>query len=282
MLEKECRAIRQTMQETGSGNRTTQAELDALDENDERRSAWGAILADAPWYFQMRDIIGERPNHEPVALGNSTSEDMMLVGGRSASSPSVEGAGIPWPATPGVPPIDYGEDNEEVDPTPPAGRKRARTSSSAFSRALDVSSDSDNSDEEQITSGKSKAASKGKGKSMAVASMPAAAIQPPAKKGKITELASVAIAEEHTRAKQLDLAAKDADVELAKFQTEAVIAKEVSGPKAQAVLVREQRKNADAEFHRKMQLLEACAKYGEDAVARMFGLEVVPAGAGSS
>ncbi|KAJ7882381.1 hypothetical protein B0H14DRAFT_3755598 [Mycena olivaceomarginata] len=41
-LEKETKKIRKDMKQTGEGNKMTQQELNALPEDDERRSAWGA------------------------------------------------------------------------------------------------------------------------------------------------------------------------------------------------------------------------------------------------
>ncbi|KJA25909.1 hypothetical protein HYPSUDRAFT_1067108, partial [Hypholoma sublateritium FD-334 SS-4] len=47
---------------------------------------WKAIKSDCPWFWEMRDLIGERPNLVPAGIGNSSSTvDMSILedGGES-------------------------------------------------------------------------------------------------------------------------------------------------------------------------------------------------------
>ncbi|OJT11169.1 hypothetical protein TRAPUB_12326 [Trametes pubescens] len=39
----------------------------------EFRNKWELVKADCPYFFQMRDLVAQRPNHAPVGLGNSAS-----------------------------------------------------------------------------------------------------------------------------------------------------------------------------------------------------------------
>ncbi|KAJ7808147.1 hypothetical protein B0H14DRAFT_3482667 [Mycena olivaceomarginata] len=104
-LEKETKKIRKDMKQTGVGNKMTQQELDALPEDDECRSAWGARLADFPWYFEMDDLIGKRPNSQPVAVGNSNSEEFLIVDANNSIADSSDG-----------PAIDVDNDDDTEDP----------------------------------------------------------------------------------------------------------------------------------------------------------------------
>ncbi|RDX44580.1 hypothetical protein OH76DRAFT_1487018 [Lentinus brumalis] len=39
----------------------------------ELRNKWDVVVLDCPFYFTLRKLLGQRPNHKPAGLGNSTS-----------------------------------------------------------------------------------------------------------------------------------------------------------------------------------------------------------------
>ncbi|KZT63660.1 hypothetical protein DAEQUDRAFT_101000 [Daedalea quercina L-15889] len=74
------------MRDTGAG--LTREELEEYQTTDpELYNKWQAIQVDFPWYMDLRTLIGNRPNSNPVGLGNSKSDvdDAVLAGGPSAS-----------------------------------------------------------------------------------------------------------------------------------------------------------------------------------------------------
>ncbi|KAH6887386.1 hypothetical protein BKA70DRAFT_1122229, partial [Coprinopsis sp. MPI-PUGE-AT-0042] len=60
------------MGKTGEGLRSGE-EIDK-ERNISLFNKWEKIKKDCPWFFEMRDLVGERPNRNPVGIGNSTSE----------------------------------------------------------------------------------------------------------------------------------------------------------------------------------------------------------------
>ncbi|KAJ7627107.1 hypothetical protein FB45DRAFT_1029465 [Roridomyces roridus] len=257
-LTKETQKHKKRMEGTRSGNEMTQDELDQLPHDDERRSAWGGVLAEFPYYFRMTALLSDRPNWEPVSLGNTESDDITHVAGFSAPPPyttlgnstgngsSVDGDGLVDDED-GLGNAGINDDDDDSDD---AKKRKRRGSHASSTIVLDDDADADADADTK----------------------PKADVKPAAKKSKYaSDLVELANAEERTQHKRLDVALKDIDAERARAQADEVHSRHVLGPKAQAALVREQRKSENDEFKRKMQLLEAREKYGDAAVNEMYG-----------
>jgi hypothetical protein len=55
------------------------------------------IAKECPWFFEMRELIGQRPNVVPVGLGNSeTGIDMDVLGGPAQSDGAQDGGDQHW------------------------------------------------------------------------------------------------------------------------------------------------------------------------------------------
>ncbi|KAF8189655.1 hypothetical protein BJ912DRAFT_966029 [Pholiota molesta] len=61
-----------TLGQTGEGIRTVE-DVD-MSRNNEFTNKWSEIIAECPWFLQMRDLIAQRPNIIPVGIGNSSSD----------------------------------------------------------------------------------------------------------------------------------------------------------------------------------------------------------------
>ncbi|KAJ7876953.1 hypothetical protein B0H14DRAFT_3786596 [Mycena olivaceomarginata] len=66
-----AREYNKEMGETGAGIRDA-ASID-MSKNNTFTTKWAEISAKCPWYFEMRDLIGQRPNLVPTGLGHSAS-----------------------------------------------------------------------------------------------------------------------------------------------------------------------------------------------------------------
>ncbi|KAF7364226.1 hypothetical protein MSAN_01082200 [Mycena sanguinolenta] len=242
VLEKETKKIRKEMKQTGEGNQMTQEELDTLPEDDERRSAWGARLADFPWYFDMDNLIDKRPNSQPVAVGNSNSDEFLVVDANASVADSSD-----------APPIDVDDDDDAEDPI----------------KAEGDASDSDADSTTEVTAPGSKRKKTAAQQSSYTRAGSTTAPVPAYKKSKM-DLDSVMKQEQETQRRQLDLAAIEANTELERAKTRRIHSKEVVARRAEAQVLKQQRKSEDAAFQRKMQILKAQQEFGVDAVRAMF------------
>ncbi|KAA1480072.1 hypothetical protein DENSPDRAFT_887343 [Dentipellis sp. KUC8613] len=98
-MEKTCRAFVKEMGETGAG---IACEEDInMNVNNSFTNRWQEIKAECPWFFEMRDLIAERPNQIRSGLGNSASDcDITVLLGDAAPAAAgrdigqVEGLGL--------------------------------------------------------------------------------------------------------------------------------------------------------------------------------------------
>ncbi|KAJ6576222.1 hypothetical protein B0H10DRAFT_2236563 [Mycena sp. CBHHK59/15] len=58
------------MGQTGAGLE----DADKIIEGTELHTKWDEIKESCPWFFEMRSLIGERPNIRPVGIGNNDSD----------------------------------------------------------------------------------------------------------------------------------------------------------------------------------------------------------------
>ncbi|KAJ6543454.1 hypothetical protein DFH09DRAFT_1282503 [Mycena vulgaris] len=70
ILTDEARAHIDTMGQTGAGLE----DADKIIEGTELHTKWDEIKESCPWFFEMRSLIGERPNLRPVGIGNNDSD----------------------------------------------------------------------------------------------------------------------------------------------------------------------------------------------------------------
>ncbi|KAJ7699412.1 hypothetical protein B0H16DRAFT_1749446 [Mycena metata] len=71
LFRHSTRRYNREMGETGAGIARA-ADIDMSSQN-AFTTKWAAISAVCPWYFDMRDLIGQRPNLVPTGLGNSST-----------------------------------------------------------------------------------------------------------------------------------------------------------------------------------------------------------------
>ncbi|KAJ7036778.1 hypothetical protein C8F04DRAFT_1336265 [Mycena alexandri] len=70
-MAKTCRRHNAMMGETGAGIRDA-SQID-MSKSSAFTTKWAQIAAKCPWYFEMRNLIGQRPNLVPTGLGHSGS-----------------------------------------------------------------------------------------------------------------------------------------------------------------------------------------------------------------
>ncbi|KAG1798342.1 hypothetical protein EV424DRAFT_1352573 [Suillus variegatus] len=176
---------------------------------------WEIIKEACPWFFEMRELIAERPNQVPVGLGNSaTGFDMTVITAGSEFEPS---SGIE----------DWGSDT--------VGNKNFRDLSEGATEELDNKNTFDSS---TMYSLKRKASMSSETRDQGLATPktgPQPGISKPAtrapkntvKKPKKDEFVELVQAEEMTRQKELDLAKAKAEkdtiqakIKLAKVELE--------------------------------------------------------------
>ncbi|KAJ6538042.1 hypothetical protein B0H19DRAFT_1181596 [Mycena capillaripes] len=194
-----------------------------------RRHFTEEILPIAPWFFEMRELIAQRPNLVPAGLGNSASgfdDDVLGTGPPPPYDSDSDAAAPEIPAqTLDVDISSDGEvegrtlseinDDDEHFPTPD------QLSSTFVSSDGDHPSDSLDGNEledvdEDDADKKKKKGSKGKGRVGQTPALPGTSTPAPtpvpsagskaSKKSKVVEFAEIAKTEELTRQKELDLA----------------------------------------------------------------------------
>ncbi|KAJ7835272.1 hypothetical protein B0H14DRAFT_3871181 [Mycena olivaceomarginata] len=212
------------MGETGAGI-TCAADIDTSVTNS-FTTKWQEISASCPWFFEMRELIGQRPNLIPVGLGNSESEfDVDVLNPAPPAHDHSSDAGNSLEHTL----EDEASVQQDRDPTSAdddvhsameydhdTHNQVAATSDDSYHPSSPTTTSfallSDSEDEEDVKpSKKGKAVVKSR-KTAAASSRSTPAPSAPAvapkalKKGKLAEFAEVARAEEVTRQKEIDLA----------------------------------------------------------------------------
>ncbi|KAF8056604.1 hypothetical protein FPV67DRAFT_1714403 [Lyophyllum atratum] len=187
------------MGETGAGI-VRESDIDMTQDN-KLTNKWKAIKEICPWFFDMKDLIAERPNLVPTGIGHSGTEiemsalatgdgEVEIIGEIDISddnSPADDDDDLPHPsllaaealATPKLPPPTHATPiKPEVSDITVAGNAKRKL--------------------EEALGGKTPA--------RAGTSKPAVPGKPPAKKSKMEEFTAIAQAEEVSRQKELDLA----------------------------------------------------------------------------
>ncbi|KDQ21341.1 hypothetical protein BOTBODRAFT_141596 [Botryobasidium botryosum FD-172 SS1] len=81
----------QQMGETGEGIRTEEEINMELGPN-KLTNAWSAIKIASPWFFQLKDLMKDRPSHFPAGLGNSTTDiDMSVMQSQAGDEDGADG-----------------------------------------------------------------------------------------------------------------------------------------------------------------------------------------------
>ena len=155
-----------------------------------------------PWYFRMKQILGERPNAKPVGIGNSTSElDLdVLVSGTQDDASGLEDTGAILPSE-----NDDDDDGENPQCSDQHGAKNKRSASAA---GLD----------EDVKPRLGTPARPN-------VSKPTAAGPKPKKMKGLEDLTEIAVAEEATRQKELDLDIQRSKEKASKAQAKAEVEK---------------------------------------------------------
>ncbi|KAK7471958.1 hypothetical protein VKT23_000065 [Stygiomarasmius scandens] len=128
------RSITQALGQTGAGIRSAD-EIDMSQKND-FTAVWAKYASNAPWYFEMRDLIAERPNSNPVGLGNGLTEvdSSILYDPKNMDvdndSDSREDAQIDELADDEHDGSQTGSDSEEATFTQPSRKSKTTTSTS--------------------------------------------------------------------------------------------------------------------------------------------------------
>ncbi|KAJ7230988.1 hypothetical protein B0H12DRAFT_1240100 [Mycena haematopus] len=129
VLVDKTRAQIEMMGETGAG---VEAEVEILP-GTTLMTKWDEIKQDSPWFWEIRSLIGERPNLQPVGIGNNDDEmDVSLLiqsdGNDQPSSPDADTSDLPEPAhlldNIGGPVLSLDDDSDD-EPAPK--RKKAAT-----------------------------------------------------------------------------------------------------------------------------------------------------------
>ncbi|KAJ7131795.1 hypothetical protein C8R43DRAFT_1239642 [Mycena crocata] len=221
-MAKITRDLDKSMGETGAGIQHA-ADID-MSVTNAFTSKWAEYEEMYPWYFEMRNLIAQRPNLVPTGLGDSTT-------------PLASGVIIPIPTAVDDQqddPDDPDEDNADSDApiewertpghTPePEPRKRAfselddeagsgddyEPSSDLVSESAPIDVDDDKDDD--VADAKKQPTTHRKNPAKPSTSKPAApaptTAPKPAKKTKLAEFGDIAKTEEKTRQKELELAA---------------------------------------------------------------------------
>ncbi|KAJ6549361.1 hypothetical protein B0H10DRAFT_2128838 [Mycena sp. CBHHK59/15] len=226
-MGKETRGYMDDMGETDAGIRSA----DDIDTNFDNKitTLWDKIKDRAPWFFDMRDLIAQRPNLVPTGVGHSDSAfDVDVIGaapGPLLDAPASEAGSPPWVEDEGPDGADPGgflrslaeidavleSDSEMVAEHGPNVGSDADYTPAASDGVVDGDDALEADDEDDMSKKPKKAEGKKRTAAKAGTSLPtplpAAPTLPSAvKKSKITEFADIAKGEEVTRQKELDLA----------------------------------------------------------------------------
>ncbi|KAJ7728689.1 hypothetical protein DFH07DRAFT_998729 [Mycena maculata] len=224
-MAKIARAFDDEMGQTGAGIHNS-AEID-MSVTNSFTTKWAEISASCPWYFDMRNLIAQRPNLVPTGLGHSgTGVNADVIIPAATAVDDDETAPEEGDDTGSISSVPY--DDWEATPEPDS-RKRTFSEINS-SEDVDVAGSGDDYHPSSPTPSESgavvqdeeaeeaEATVKPKGKethrknaakpSMSNPAAPASAAAPkPSKKTKIAEFSEIAKSEEKTRQKELELAA---------------------------------------------------------------------------
>lgn len=194
----------------------------------------GLIQQTCPWFFEMRELIAEHPNVNPIGLGNSTTDiDMESYcndWGKGSSGDVSDKMDIEMEMDELNKELDADESDEDECGEKPKNKRKAQ---------FDKESSERTNGKTAARPGKSKPASR--------------TLKEQRKKRKFEDFAEVAEAEELTRQKELELAKARMDKEKAKAEVKAA----ESAYKLQKLKDKmEQRKEKAEERAAKLRLLE--------------------------
>jgi len=218
------------------------------------------IKESCPWFFEMRELIGERPNVVPSGLGNGTSE--MNMGSFFDGPDQLDDDGIGSPTRWGI------VDDDSVD--------------------SDENMGGDGSDDGRQTQGKDKAGTSSKeaaklGRTGARpgSSRPATRPTKENKKKRKVEFADVVEAEEVTRQKGLDLAKAKVEAQQARMATkQAEIAYKTLKMTDRTERWREKNRERTMKLHL-LQLREQRGMGSTDHPTHFGGMHAAASGSGS-
>ncbi|KAF8149304.1 hypothetical protein K438DRAFT_2086789 [Mycena galopus ATCC 62051] len=181
-------------------------------------SKWLIIAEECPWFFEMRELIGQRPNVVPVGLGISeTGIDMDVLGGPAQSDGTQDGGDQHWPSNDDDASSEMGFEGRQMveditdqsDAGFPPPHELLQPSASSQDTVVVV----DEAAATAVDSRKKKQKQKPLARKTAAKDGTSNPAPPPAptpatssKKTKLGEFAEIAKSEELTRHKELDLA----------------------------------------------------------------------------
>lgn len=199
------------------------------------------ISQDAPWFFEMRELLGQRPNSNPVGLGNSTTDiemDAIIPTGHEEQLDEDTGDGVAAPEA-----EDGDQSPNELEDAAPAVHQSFLDDTFSDSNADDDDVEElpqENEDDEKVVAGK-------KRKAVSNAELSADSNKTPAKRGTtsakptpaaasskmrvtkkpkaIADFEGLAMAEEATQQKELDVQQARTHLNIAKVQAKAEIKK---------------------------------------------------------
>ncbi|PPR03352.1 hypothetical protein CVT24_012570 [Panaeolus cyanescens] len=206
------KAHSETMGKTGEGV-LAEEDID-MSVSNALTNAWSAVKKDCPWYFDMRDLIAERPNAKPTGIGNSqigkctgwanpqTDVDLSILnsGPEDLTEPETVDTAI-------MEETDGDDDGDGEDVGDVGGGSKGGTSDGGDGDETQ-SDESDDEDGEEAGHGKmvpQKRKKKEELKSVMSKKKGKADTAAPAKKSKIKEFTTILEAEEKTRQQELDL-----------------------------------------------------------------------------
>ncbi|KAJ7489024.1 hypothetical protein FB451DRAFT_1390209 [Mycena latifolia] len=187
---------------------------------------WAKISATCPWYFDMRNLIAQRPNLVPTGLGHSSTgadagvilpeptteeaeaEDEVVQTEEMEEQDDTSGSPFPWETTPGRTP-DYESHKRtfsDVDVDVVGSGDDYEPSSPVLSEPLPLD-DVPAPNGKKIKAKKQEQARKTPAKVAASDPAPTPSAAPkPAKKSKVAEFSEIVKTEELTRQKEIELA----------------------------------------------------------------------------
>ncbi|KZV60158.1 hypothetical protein PENSPDRAFT_694513 [Peniophora sp. CONT] len=138
-LQTEFRQHRDTLGSTGKG--IENEDLIDLDDSNEWVNLWKQVKGQFPWFFDMRDLVGERPNLHTVGLishsGNigtaGSQEGEKAKGGEGAGSEKGDGDGGPGSPLDMLTPSE-GENSEDDEPADGGRRRKVHQNTSSSSK----------------------------------------------------------------------------------------------------------------------------------------------------
>ncbi|KAH8115354.1 hypothetical protein DFH11DRAFT_1877111 [Phellopilus nigrolimitatus] len=190
----------QELGETGAGINSAQ-EID-MSQNNSFTNKWEQISKSFPFFFEWRNLIGERPNTNPVGLGNSSTDVDLSVLSRGDGDPKTEDTDA----------VDFFDDLSELGDSVTASEV-TRTSAKRKASKSDIDIKPSTTPGAAERTAKATAATK--------------------KAKPFDALLSVAAEEERTKQAQIALAQAQAEVDMQRVKSEAEVKKELLKVKAE-------------------------------------------------